>query len=270
VVSTEWLHANLAELKTGKKYLLIDVRPQQAYRDSHIAHAINIPTDFTFGGRGNESRIGSPSKIRSLFSRFGIQNHHHVILYDNGNLKNAARFFWVLETYGHRKISIVNGGFQQWKHKGLPVSQETKSIKPSNYVPVIQHHYLATKLATRLAIENNNVSIIDSRVPTEYKGKKTKAMRHGHIPSAINIPWYKNVNMNQPMRSIKSIDELKQIYKPVNKNNRVITYCNRGKESAVTYFILRVLGYDVSTYDGAWLEWGNDYNLPINTVNNSQ
>jgi thiosulfate/3-mercaptopyruvate sulfurtransferase len=47
------------------------------------------------------------------------------------------------------------------------------------------------------------------------------------------------------------------------KDQHVITYCNRGKQSALTYFTLRHLGYDVSVYDGAWLEWANDQNMPI-------
>jgi thiosulfate/3-mercaptopyruvate sulfurtransferase len=49
----------------------------------------------------------------------------------------------------------------------------------------------------------------------------------------------------------------------------VITYCNRGKQSALTYFVLRKLGYKVSVYDGAWLEWGNDDQLPISQMSTS-
>jgi len=43
----------------------------------------------------------------------------------------------------------------------------------------------------------------------------------------------------------------------------VITYCNRGRRSSFTYFVLRYLGWDVSHYDGSWFDWGNDDDLPI-------
>lgn len=41
------------------------------------------------------------------------------------------------------------------------------------------------------------------------------------------------------------------------RNATNIVYCRTGMQASVTYFVLRYLGYDVSLYDGSFLEWSN-------------
>ncbi|KRT60270.1 sulfurtransferase, partial [endosymbiont of Ridgeia piscesae] len=62
---------------------------------------------------------------------------------------------------------------------------------------------------------------------------------------------------------LKPLSELRALYAGIGQNKRIITYCNRGKQSALTYFVLRQLGYEAAAYDGAWFEWSNDSTLPI-------
>ena len=259
LVEPVWLNSH----KAHNKFVIVDVRAPELYAKQHIKDAINIDVEKTFGTGLNINRITSPAQIKTLLSQKGIKNTDYLIIYDNGELKDAAQFFWVMETYGHRRLSLLNGGIPMWLHLNYPTSQIAKTLPPSNYFPMLNHHSISTKLTTRLALNSPSEFLIDARGHEEYVGQVSQAERFGHIPTAISIPSDLNLQTLDGLRVLKSKTQLKKLYIDIPKSSQSITYCNRGKHSALTYFVLRFLGYRVSVYDGAWLEWGNDPKLPI-------
>ena len=116
--------------------------------------------------------------------------------------------------------------------------------------------------------------MIDVRSPEEYRGERLHmpeypnegALRGGHIPGALSIPWGRAVN--QEDGTFKDADELRKIYTEENKlrpEDDVIAYCRIGERSSHTWFVLRyLLGFSkVRNYDGSWTEWGNLVQVPI-------
>ena len=51
------------------------------------------------------------------------------------------------------------------------------------------------------------------------------------------------------------------------ENRKIIVYCQSGVRSALVTFVLReLMGYPfVANYDGSWIEWSFDQDLPIIT-----
>lgn len=242
--------------------LLVDVRNHSDYLRGHIPGAINLPVKLTINQAGKNG-IASLQQIRKVLSQAGILHSDYLVLYDNGLLKNAAHVFWVLETYGHEKTSVLDSGYPGWIADHGNVSRQVITLPPSDYVPSISSHYLSTELATLIASRNRHVQIIDARSHREFIGLVSSARRKGHIINAINIPWEDNLAQTQPYPKLKSRKALHKLYGMLHPGEHVIAYCNRSMESAVTYLALRRLGYPVSIFDGAWHEWGNDKDLPI-------
>ena len=90
------------------------------------------------------------------------------------------------------------------------------------------------------------------------------ALRGGHIPGAVNIPWSMACN---PDGTFRVADELRKLYEEqgIRPDKDVITYCRIGERSSHTWFVLQeLLGYPkVRNYDGSWTEWGNVVGLPV-------
>jgi thiosulfate/3-mercaptopyruvate sulfurtransferase len=115
--------------------------------------------------------------------------------------------------------------------------------------------------------------MVDVRSPQEYIGEVTHmpgypqegALRGGHIPGAVNVPWSRAAN---PDGTFKSREELEEIYlseQGLDAASDTIAYCRIGERSSHTWFVLTyLLGFDrVRNYDGSWTEWGNMVGAPI-------
>ena len=94
----------------------------------------------------------------------------------------------------------------------------------------------------------------------EYDGLIVRAARRGHIPSAVNIDWTRNLENGK----FKEFDKLVQLYSFIPTDKEIITYCQGGYRAANTYLVLKNLGYlNVKMYLGSWGEWGNIPSLPV-------
>ena len=58
-------------------------------------------------------------------------------------------------------------------------------------------------------------------------------IRHGHIPSAINICWENSVLVNARFRSVS---DLKAAFAPALKAEKVFVYCYQGHQAAHAWF----------------------------------
>ena len=260
LVSVEWLikHQNDTNI------IIVDARSEKKYKEGHIFGAVNIPVADTFNPLKNTDRVGNLKHIGNLFSNAGIRNDFTVVIYDGNTYIDAGRVFWVLEVYGHKNVKLLDGGIKGWQaYSNQALSHVMIKPKKTNYTPAIEPRRLVTKLSMRLAINDKNKVIIDARTKEEFSGKESIALRSGHIPSAVNIPWKNNFTDKNGIRMLKPIDELDAMYKAIAIGKQILLYCNKGKQSSLSYTILRQLGYEASHYDGSWFEWGNDERLPI-------
>ena len=115
--------------------------------------------------------------------------------------------------------------------------------------------------------------LVDVRSPEEFSGERMHmpdypnegALRGGHIPGAVNVPWKRAANDDG---TFKARSELEQIYleeQGLSPDDDVIAYCRIGERSSHTWFVLtHLLGFkNVRNYDGSWTEYGNAVRVPI-------
>ena len=241
--------------------IIIDTRSFSEYKNGHIPGALNVDLfQYHWFDTSKKGIKEFNRQSRLLLSHFGIQTGSQVIFYDNVSGILAARGAWLMLYFSHNKVAILDGGFEKWKKMGYNVELKSNPLKYTKFKGRINSKVLATAKEIKRSLNKKNVSIVDARSIKEYDGSDVRAVRRGHIPSALNIEWENNIEN----ATFKSGIKLRRIYSNVPKKSQVITYCQGGYRAANSFLALKLLGYEnVKMYLGSWGEWGNEQDLPV-------
>jgi thiosulfate/3-mercaptopyruvate sulfurtransferase len=217
--------------------------------------------------------IAGPEKFTALARRLGLDRDTTVVLYGDNNNWFAAWGAWVLAQYGLvDNVKLLDGGRKKWEAEKRPLDTRNAEVAPSTFTAQAPSGKLRARFADVLAVakRERDEQILDIRSPDEFSGKviapagiQELAIRAGHIPGSVNIPWAKAVN---PDGTLKSKEELKALYAAagIDGTKPIITSCRIGERSSHSWFVLnRVLGYDARNYDGSWTEYGNAVGVPV-------
>ena len=241
--------------------IVIDARPFSEYKKGHVPGAINIDLfqlhwfDTTKRGIKDFNR-----QSRLLLSNIGISRESNVVFYDNVSGISAARGVWLLLYFSHQKVSMLDGGFEKWKREKFPVEIKSNQLRSARFKGKPNCKVIADANEVNESTSNKNIKIVDARSREEYVGSEVRAVRSGHIPSAVNIDWIRNIEKDV----FKSKEKLSKVYSKIPKDSQVITYCQGGYRAAHAFVALKILGYKkVKMYLGSWGEWGNRNEFPV-------
>ncbi|MCX6448425.1 MAG: sulfurtransferase [Actinobacteria bacterium] len=269
VVQTDWLEKNL----DNPDVKIIEVSTEAGlYERGHIKNAVkfNWYTDLVeVVNRDIVSRV----RFEKLARAAGINKDSTVVLYGDKNNWFAAWGAWIFNTYGIEDVRLVDGGRVKWEKDGRAFTSVVPSPKAGNFVAKPADRSIRATLNNDVlpaVRKKGTVDMVDIRSADEYSGKifapagfQELAVRAGHIPGAVNVPWGQNVNADG---TFKSVADLKKLYsdKGIDGKKKIITYCRIGERSSLTWFVLsEILGYEVKNYDGSWTEYGNSVGNPI-------
>jgi thiosulfate/3-mercaptopyruvate sulfurtransferase len=248
-------------IKKHGNAIVIDARSFSEYKNGHVPGAVNIDLfqlhwfDTTKRGIKDFNR-----QTRLFLSNIGISKDSKVIFYDNVSGISSARGVWLLLYFSHKNVCMLDGGFEKWKREKLPVEVKSNQLRNTRFKGKPNTKVIADANEVNKLIRNKNVTIVDARSREEYVGSEVRAARRGHIPSAVNIEWNRNIENDV----FKGKQKLSNIYSKIPKNSKVITYCQGGYRAANAFVALKVLGYKkVKMYLGSWAEWGNRLELRV-------
>lgn len=263
----------LLELHSKKEEIIIvDVSngkdSKENYNKKHLHGAIYVDVNsqlseikegFVEGGRHPLPTI---KRFKEVLKAIGIENNSYVIVYDDKNGANAAaRFWWMLKSVGHKKVQVLNGGFQQADKVGFPMDDKIEIPKDKkDYVAETWNLPTADINEVEKKSENENYLIIDVRENNRYRGETEPIdLIAGHIPGSINIPFSANLNREG---LFLSPSELKSKYKEAFKNKEakdIIIHCGSGVTACHTLLAIDYAGLEIpKLYVGSWSEWSRN------------
>ncbi|XP_077979497.1 thiosulfate sulfurtransferase-like [Glandiceps talaboti] len=283
LVSAKWLNNTLSNdsISSTAKFRILDAtlhlprmnrNAAEEYQKQHIKGAlffdINRCSDLT---SKYQRMLPSEEQFADYVGNLGVTNQTHVIVYDNTDnfgFFSAPRVWWMFRTFGHRLVSVLNGGLLKWIREGFDLTGEIPLVEPTQFKAVINQSAVKKFNDIYYNILDKRFQVMDARSQKSFDGLKPGTLwdKQGHIPGSLNIP-YRNLP-NEVTGELKSVNELTELFqqKGVDLNKPLVATCGTARTvmypSGVTACSLVLAAYlcgktDVPLFDGSWNEYSD-------------
>jgi thiosulfate/3-mercaptopyruvate sulfurtransferase len=259
----------LQNLTSHPSIRIVDLRTSLLdYLKGHIPNAIYLHFEnLQVPDKGIPDQAPDRTCLeRLLWDNLSVSNNMWVILYSEKSNPNATFLAWTMDYLGHKKVGILNGGWEKWISEKLPTTQEYPSLLPNKFFGKVIQERLAEKKWVLDRITAKNVVMVDARPPKQYSGEEGEEIRRGHIPGAKNVFWETTLE-GEEVKVWKKKEDLVKVFAEsgVTRDKEIIVYSQTGREASHLYFTLKyVLGFPhVRLYRGSWVEWSADKNMPV-------
>jgi len=242
------------KLKAKENLTVISVRKPADFKKSHMKNAINIDLKKLASDTDPKGILKSPEDIAKILGQAGIDGKGLIVVYDDGKMKYAGRFYWILKYLGVENVKVLHRDLKQWQAARLPVTKTPNTVKATSFTPSVNKSIFADEAYVKA--HKASAVLLDVRPPDEFNGTSTKPESKGHIPGAKNMEYTQLLKENG---ALKSKTEIENIAKGVGAtaNKEIILYCGTSTRAGIVYLAFTtILGYkNVKVYDGAYNEW---------------
>jgi thiosulfate/3-mercaptopyruvate sulfurtransferase len=249
-----------------------------SYRAGHLPGACCIDLDTELSGQpGSRGRHPLPevAVFETAMRSAGLRADQLAVAYDDGDSTVAARLWWMLRYYRHRRVAVLDGGYRAWVAAGMPVTAVAAHPQPGDFAvtAVGGMPVLDAAQAGRLA---RSGFLLDARAGDRYRGDAEPVDRiGGHIPGAISVPTKENVGTDglflgqaELARRFAALGLPGSAEVAAGDDNGepvIGAYCGSGVTAAHQVLALRLARLPAALYVGSWSEWSSDPAKPVAT-----
>lgn len=254
------------------RFSLADPRAGEgAWRDAHIpgARYVHLDRDLSgphAAGAGRHPWPGEEAFGRTL-ARLGITPAHQVVAYDAADGAFAARAWCLLRLAGHRKVAVLDGGFEAWRSLGLPLATDLPPAPPAtDGYPV---HFDRARLFDAARVQRHldqGGLLLDARAGERYRGEVEPIdARAGHVPGASSRPYAANLAGGRFKPRELLAAEFEALM-PAGHGPGVVAMCGSGVTACHHLLAMAHAGFDgAGIYTGSWSGWIEDPSRAVAT-----
>ena len=272
LVTTDWLanHISAPDVRVVDASWSLPAEnrdPATEYDEAHIPGAVRFDiNDISDTDSDLPHMMPSPEKFSSRMRKLGIGDGNRVVVYDGGSMLAAARAWWMLRTFGHDDVAILDGGFNKWKAEGRALEDLPPTPRERHFTARLNStmiRYVDQMLAN---IDSKKEQVVDARAQARFDGvapEPREGMRSGHIPGSVCVPYIEVIDDDKTMLPATDI---KQAFASAGLDMKkpIVATCGSGVSASLLVFALHLVGQrQNAVYDGSWSEWGGRDDLPI-------
>ena len=268
LVSTEWLAGALgaADLVVLDASMHLPAAARDARAEFAAGHIPGARFLDLASFRDTSSRLPNTLPTAEQFAQrmgeLGVSRDTRVVVYDDSDIRTAARAWFVLRMNGMRAVAILDGGLAKWRAEGLPLESGDAPMQMQTIGPTQADWSNVRGKSDMIAnVASRSAQVIDARDAGRFTAEADDAVHGlagGHIPGARNL-FYRDLYAADG--TFKTMDELAEAFERagVDLKKPIVTSCGSGVTAAVLLFALHRLGVDdAALYDGSWSDWGAD------------
>lgn len=276
LVSTAWLaqHLNDPHVKVvdATYYVVGGVeKARQLYTGGHIQGAAFFDINaFADSAKPKDHAFPTAAIFAEKAGALGIGNDDHVVAYDRqGGTAAAARVWFMFRAFGHTNVSILDGGQEKWKAEKRPLSTDVPQWTPRTFTAIAPGARVRDKHEMLANTADLAFQVLDARSKGRFEATEPEprpGLRGGHIPGSRNLPA--GSMLDPATKTWKSPTALKEAFAGagIDLGRPLATTCGSGVTACALALGAYLAGKtDMAIYDGSWLEWGADKDLPLAT-----
>jgi thiosulfate/3-mercaptopyruvate sulfurtransferase len=282
LVSPQWVDplrgaADLKLLDATWTWEASDQRPDENFLRARIPGSVYFDHASM---RDPESPFTDTRPSADTFCRrmgaLGIRPSDTVVIYSQkGTDGGASRAWWLLRSFGHERVFVLDGGLPRWKAEGRELSTEAGAApEPCDYggpQGSPREDLVVSLEQVKSPQLDEGRQLLDARPPKFFRGDATFAsgnprvpeVEPGHMPGSINFPAA--LGVDPETRMLKSASELRALLSAhgIDLERPVTTSCSLGIAACTAALMLEVAGAtDYAVFDGSWQVWGSDPDCP--------
>ena len=253
-----------------------DVRSDKDFAKGHLPGALSVGDAAAALRDANSEDFLPTAEVAKILGAAGIDPAKETVVYGDRGTWNAYFGRCALRYFGGTRVTVYHEGIEGWQAAGLPVETGAAKATPVALALAPNAAVAGSTQEVLARVGKQDVQIVDARTPREFAGADIRALRGGHIPGAVNIPY--EMNWSDPATlqklaqktvgdsrgmSLKAQPELQALYAKLDPNKETVVYCQSGARASETAGVLEQLGFkNVKVYDSSWLGYGNKLDAP--------